>query len=319
MHRFVFNGHSIWNKQSLIDRYCALDTDQPEQKIFQWKISESSNSVSFVPGLWWRYCARAQVGALSLQSSLQNHAEEKLSSSTHDLPPRVSVNHDNYLSLSKLFHVIESGFLTWWLSWTSCIMERSMWTRRTSPTSWLPPRSSASRACPRPAAAGQSPRLRSSWVIIITRIMCQRWNNPREAATASPARVNLQQRNLETLPRVGNHEHSCKSLRSPKYTFVNISGNSPSSTPVSAKSPVGVDDDESDPPQLSVKREFSINSAKRAANDDLNDDEEDSQPNNLLDCLVQAQNYALQQAAGNKNFENNITNFSAQHIMQQQG
>ena len=45
-------------------------------------------------------------------------------------------------------------------------------------------------------------------------------------------------------------------------------------------------------------------------------EEEDSQQNNLLDCLVQAQNFALQQAAGNKNFDNNINNFSPQHIMQ---
>ena len=97
------------------------------------------------------------------------------------------------------------------------------------------------------------------------------------------------------------------------------SGNSPSSTPVSAKSPVG-DEEEADPPQLSVKREFSMTSAKQRSNttdNDLNDgDEEDSQQNNLLDCLVQAQNYALQQAAGNKNFDNNISNFSSQHMMQ---
>ena len=47
------------------------------------------------------------------------------------------------------------------------------------------------------------------------------------------------------------------------------------------------------------------------------DDNEDSQQSNLLDCLVQAQTFALQQAAGNKNFENNINNFSPQHgIMQ---
>jgi len=101
-------------------------------------------------------------------------------------------------------------------------------------------------------------------------------------------------------------------------------GNSPSSTPVSAKSPAGGDEDEADPPQLSVKREFSINTAKRSNTtdrDDINDDEEDSQQSNLLDCLVQAQNFALQQAAGNKNFENNINNFSPQqqHIMQGSG
>ena len=45
-------------------------------------------------------------------------------------------------------------------------------------------------------------------------------------------------------------------------------------------------------------------------------EEEDGQQNNLLDCLVQAQNFALQQATGNKNFDNNINNFSPQHIMQ---
>ena len=47
----------------------------------------------------------------------------------------------------------------------------------------------------------------------------------------------------------------------------------------------------------------------------VNEEEEDSQQNNLLDCLVQAQNFAIQQAAGNKNFENNINNFSPQHLM----
>ena len=74
-----------------------------------------------------------------------------------------------------------------------------------------------------------------------------------------------------------------------KLHFVVVSGNSPSSTPVSAKSPSGVDEDDADPPQLSVKREFSMNSAKRSnhANDDINDDEDDSQQSNLLDCLVQ--------------------------------
>ena len=98
-----------------------------------------------------------------------------------------------------------------------------------------------------------------------------------------------------------------------------VSGVSPSSTPVSAKSPVGDADEEADPPQLSVKREFSMTSAKQRSNttdNDLNEDEEDSQQNNLLDCLVQAQNYALQQAAGSKNFDNNINNFSSQHMMQ---
>ena len=53
------------------------------------------------------------------------------------------------------------------------------------------------------------------------------------------------------------------------------SGVSPSSTP-SAKSPVG-DEEEADPPQLSVKREFSMTSAKQRSNttdQDLNEDEE---------------------------------------------
>ena len=136
-----------------------------------------------------------------------------------------------------------------------------------------------------------------------------------------------------------------------------MSGNSPSSTPVSAKSPAGAEEDEADPPQLSVKREFSLKRSNGAAMDtghgaaryraprivvdsfNVNmcldvltvvvcreqqeggaqggeGEEEDGQQNNLLDCLVQAQNFALQQAAGNKNFDNNINNFSPQHIMQ---
>lgn len=52
-------------------------------------------------------------------------------------------------------------------------------------------------------------------------------------------------------------------------------------------------------------------------------EDDDSQQSNLLDCLVQAQqNFAFQQqaaaAAGPKapGFENNINNFSPQHIMQ---
>jgi len=109
-------------------------------------------------------------------------------------------------------------------------------------------------------------------------------------------------------------------------------GNSPSSTPVSAKSPVtGAEEEEADPPQLSVKREFTIKrqreagpglgSLDRAENGEAEaEDTEDSQQSNLLDCLVQAQTFALQQAAGNKNFENNINNFSPQHgIMQGAG
>ena len=89
----------------------------------------------------------------------------------------------------------------------------------------------------------------------------------------------------------------------------------------------GAEEDEADPPQLSVKREFTIKrqreagglgSLDRGENGEAEaEDTEDSQQSNLLDCLVQAQTFALQQAAGNKNFENNINNFSPQHgIMQ---
>jgi len=99
-------------------------------------------------------------------------------------------------------------------------------------------------------------------------------------------------------------------------------GVSPVSTPLSAKSPVGPDDDETEPPQLSVKREFAMSQSKNNVNDNLADDD-DSQQSNLLDCLVQAQQtLAFQQqaaaAVGNKapGFENNINNFSPQHIMQ---
>ena len=97
-----------------------------------------------------------------------------------------------------------------------------------------------------------------------------------------------------------------------------VTGPSPSSTP-SAKSP-GPEEEEQEPPQLSVKREFSMAGGKRAIADrdndhGVNEEEEDSQQNNLLDCLVQAQSLAIQQAAGNKNFENNINNFSPQHLM----
>ena len=46
-----------------------------------------------------------------------------------------------------------------------------------------------------------------------------------------------------------------------------MSGNSPSSTPVSAKSPAGAEEDEADPPQLSVKREFSLKRSNGAAMD----------------------------------------------------
>ena len=99
-----------------------------------------------------------------------------------------------------------------------------------------------------------------------------------------------------------------------------MSGNSPSSTPVSAKSP-GPDEEEPEPPQLSVKREFSLAAGGKRENSEgavtaVNEEEEDSQQSNLLDCLVQAQNFAIQQAAGNKNFENNINNFPSGHLMQ---
>ena len=93
----------------------------------------------------------------------------------------------------------------------------------------------------------------------------------------------------------------------------------------------GAEEEEADPPQLSVKREFTIKrqreagpglgSLDRGENGEAEaEDTEDSQQSNLLDCLVQAQTFALQQAAGNKNFENNINNFSPQHgIMQGEG
>lgn len=98
-----------------------------------------------------------------------------------------------------------------------------------------------------------------------------------------------------------------------------VTGPSPSSTP-SAKSPGPDEEEEQEPPQLSVKREFSISGGKRAIAErdhdhGVKEDEEESQQNNLLDCLVQAQSLAIQQAAGNKNFENNINNFSPQHLM----
>ena len=102
--------------------------------------------------------------------------------------------------------------------------------------------------------------------------------------------------------------------------FSLLSGNSPSSTPVSAKSP-GPEEEEPEPPQLSVKREFSLGAGGKRENSEgavmaANEEEEDSQQNNLLDCLVQAQNFAIQQAAGNKNFENNINNFPSGHLLQ---
>ena len=107
-----------------------------------------------------------------------------------------------------------------------------------------------------------------------------------------------------------------------KLSLYNFSflGNSPSSTPVSAKSP-GPEEEEQEPPQLSVKREFSLAAGGKRENSEgavmaVNEEEEDSQQSNLLDCLVQAQNFAIQQAAGNKNFENNINNFPSGHLMQ---
>ena len=70
-----------------------------------------------------------------------------------------------------------------------------------------------------------------------------------------------------------------------------------------------------------MKREFSLAAGGKRENSEgavmaVNEEEEDSQQNNLLDCLVQAQNFAIQQAAGNKNFENNINNFPSGHLMQ---
>ena len=107
--------------------------------------------------------------------------------------------------------------------------------------------------------------------------------------------------------------------RCSKFDF-ELSGHSPSSTPVSAKSP-GPDEEEPEPPQLSVKREFSLAAGGKRENSEgavtgVNEEEEDSQQSNLLDCLVQAQNFAIQQAAGTKNFENNINNFPSGHMMQ---
>ena len=99
-----------------------------------------------------------------------------------------------------------------------------------------------------------------------------------------------------------------------------VTGPSPSSTP-SAKSPGPEEEEEQEPPQLSVKREFSLAASGKRENSEgavtaVNEEEEDSQQSNLLDCLVQAQNFAIQQAAGNKNFENNINNFPSGHLMQ---
>lgn len=122
----------------------------------------------------------------------------------------------------------------------------------------------------------------------------------------------------------GSNTNSTSSVGQPpaKKPRESSPGISPVSTPVSAKSPAGPDDDEPEPPQLSVKREFAMSQGKNSAGDNLAEDD-DSQQSNLLDCLVQAQQtFAFQQqaavAAGTKTpgFENNINNFSPQHIMQ---
>jgi len=103
-------------------------------------------------------------------------------------------------------------------------------------------------------------------------------------------------------------------------------GISPVSTPVSAKSPIDHPDheDESEPPQLSVKREFKSRDQNRDQGDGAETDDENSQQNNILDCLVQAQQtfqQTLQQQGGGQgaspNFEqNHVNNYnSPQHIM----
>lgn len=147
---------------------------------------------------------------------------------------------------------------------------------------------------------------------------------------ASSADAKLEKLEQSTVPKMkqnsGGPSYGQPPSKKPRESSPGIS---PSSTPVSAKSPVtGAEEDEADPPQLSVKREFTVKrqreagglgSLDRSENGEA-EDTEDSQQSNLLDCLVQAQTFALQQAAGNKNFENNINNFSPQHgIMQGSG
>ena len=82
-----------------------------------------------VPGMRWRHCPRPQTGALSLLSPLQDNAEEEFSSTANDFPQGVSLI--NYMMNSCTYpHTYVSfsgsGSLIWWLSSTSCIMERWM-------------------------------------------------------------------------------------------------------------------------------------------------------------------------------------------------
>lgn len=89
------------------------------------------------------------------------------------------------------------------------------------------------------------------------------------------------------------------------------------STPRSAKSqPADPEDEEemTEPPQLSVKREFSLNKVvpplpltSREKGPGTDSDEETDMGNNLLDCLVQAQNFALQHG-----FEQNMSHLASQ-------
>jgi len=88
------------------------------------------------------------------------------------------------------------------------------------------------------------------------------------------------------------------------------------STPHSAKSPVGPEEEEEtlEPPQLSVKREFNLNKTNtnnKGGSGGGESEEEGEGGNNLLDCLVQAQNFALQQG-----FEQNMSHLATQQQMQ---
>lgn len=94
------------------------------------------------------------------------------------------------------------------------------------------------------------------------------------------------------------------------------SPSSPISTPQSAKSPAGPEEDEemAEPPQLSVKREFNMNKPHAAVPKERNSiggglesDEDGDQGNNILDSLIQAQNFALQQG-----FEQNMQSMQQQ-------
>ena len=84
-------------------------------------------------------------------------------------------------------------------------------------------------------------------------------------------------------PRSPASRHQVKYifLQFPTDSVFLMAGNSPSSTPVSAKSP-GPEEEEQEPPQLSVKREFSLaaGGGKRENSEGavvaVNDEEEDS-------------------------------------------